>query len=290
VARPEINAPEINRQAELPSTLPWLFLVLTGGAAGGLHGLLAAAGRLEPRDPAPPGYGAALAVGALGVAVLAACTAGMGLPDTWHLVYRSWDDVIHPNHMVEVFLAGFAYLGSFLNIPRGFAADLGALVVAGLALATLEAGLRLQHRLLGELLPEGPDPERRGRSVAWTAVALIAAAALIGQHAGSGELIWPLLGASSHLVTAAVIGVVTLAVVRLGRPVAGLMVPLAMVGAALAWGLTAVIVRGWQEGSAVWLAMGAVLLAAEAWLAVEGIMVYRRSAAAARANGRSSPG
>jgi len=288
VAQPDIAAPEINREAQLPASLPWLLLVLTGGAAGALHGLIAASGPPAPGEPAPAGYGAALAVGALATAALVACTAGTALPETWRSTYASWEHVIHPSQMLDVFLAGFAHLAGYLGIDRAFAADLGALALAGLALATLETGLRLQHRLLDELLPEAPARSHRGRSLAWIAVVLIAAAALAGRHAGSGELVWPLFGAASHLVAAAVLGIVALAVIRLGRPVGGVLVPLAAVAAGLAWGLVAMIVHGAHTGNVAWTAAAVVLLAAEGWLAAEGIISLRRHTAAA--NGQPKTG
>jgi carbon starvation protein len=161
IDHPVLVAPEFHGGPGIPATLPWLFVTLTSGAVAGFHLLIAngitARQIKRETDARYVGYGGALALGLLALsAVIIGSTGFAGTPE-WNQHYASWEGFRDLHKVFELYINGFARLAGGIGLDPAFARTLGAVVVTGLLVATLEAGLRVQKQLLTGLTERMPS-------------------------------------------------------------------------------------------------------------------------------------
>jgi carbon starvation protein len=286
VEHPVLAAPAFNKVTPLPATIPWLFVVLTGGAIAGFQGLFAAtvtAPRMtRDSDVRMVGYGAALGDGLLAVGVLAVCAAAFADAGQWHKAYDSWDRANDIDSLLTIFIGGFGRLAGALGLTRPYAEGLGALLVASLALSTFETALRVLQRLLSEVGERiAPMAAMRPRTLVWVSVALPAAVALYDGYGRGGAGLWPLLGGANQILAAILLLPVAVTLVRQRQPAVAVLVPAMFLAAVTLWALALQVLDAWAEGrwdSVVGTLTVSIFLI---WALVEGGFAYRRETAAA---------
>jgi len=137
-------------------------------------------------------------------------------------------------------------------------------VIIGLLVATLEAGLRAQKQLLSGLTERCPTfvPGNEKALIA-TAVGLSALLALHDGHGRGGLMLWPLFGVTDQFL--AILGFALLAVAlrRLERPVAAVIVPLVFLLVTANWGLGVLMIQWWSDNRWILLLLGILLIATE---------------------------
>jgi len=262
---PEFAAPAFNPQPPLRA-MPWVFALVTGGAVAGFHVLLLLplAGRRSPGRLV--GYGGALGDGAVAVLAVIVCAAGFATPAGWQAVYTAGAVPLLGDAQDVFVLALARVLAGGTRAGFELAANIGAFVVAGLALAALEGMLLAQQRLL-DSLPRLATAGARWKRLAIPA--LTGVSALVLARAAPGLDAWLVLGATSLCLAALVLGAVCLAAGEHQPPAPVVWVPALGVAVIAAGVLAALAWRGWAT-TAPWLLLAAGALGVPFALAAVG--------------------
>jgi len=265
IDHPNLVAPEFHAGAAIPSTIPWLFVTLTSGAVAGFHLLIAngiSARQLnQETDARYIGYGGALALGLLALSAIIIGGTGFANAQEWGQHYAAWESFGDLHAVLARYIDGFARLASGLGLDQAFARTLAALVILGLLVATLEAGLRVQKQILTGLAERHPSllPAKE-KTLIGIAVGLSALLALIDGHGRGGLALWPLFGVADQIL--AVLGFVLLALTlrQLERPLAVVVLPLIILLALTNWALVDQITRWWSGDDWILLVLGIILI------------------------------
>ena len=279
IDQPRLVAPEFNAGPGIPDTLPWLFVTLTSGAVAGFHLLVANAvtARQMKRetDARYIGYGGALALGLLALSAIIIGSTGLPNVQEWNQRYASWETFMELHAVLELYVNGFARHAAGLGLDPAFARSLMAVVIIGLLVSTLEAGLRAQKQLLVGLTERYPAiiPGNEKTLIA-TAVGLSALLSLHDGHGRGGLTLWPVYGVADQFL--AILGFALLAVAlrRLGRPVSAVLLPLVFLLVTANWGLGALMTQWWSNNHWILLLLGILLIAVElgvTFLALNGL-------------------
>ncbi|HSD97273.1 MAG TPA: carbon starvation CstA family protein, partial [Sulfuricaulis sp.] len=270
IDQPSLVAPEFHSGPDIPDTLPWLFVTLTSGAVAGFHLLVANAVTVRQMkretDARYIGYGGALALGLLALSAIIIGSTGLPNVQDWSQRYKSWETFTDLHAVLELYINGFARhaAGLGLGLDLEFARSLMAVVIIGLLVATLETGLRAQKQLLSGLTERYPTfvPGNEKALIA-TAVGLSALLALHDGHGRGGLMLWPLFGVTDQFL--AILGFALLAVAlrRLERPVAAVIVPLVFLLVTANWGLGVLMIQWWSDNRWILLLLGILLIATE---------------------------
>jgi carbon starvation protein len=268
IDQPSLVAPEFHAGPGIPGTFPWLFVTLTSGAVAGFHLLVANAVTVRQMkreaDARYIGYGGALALGLL--ALSAIIIGSTGLPDVqdWNQRYASWETFMEMHAVLELYVNGFARHAAGLGLDPAFARSLMAVVIIGLLVSTLEAGLRAQKQLLAGLTERYPAflPGNEKTLIA-IAVGLSALLALHDGHGRGGLTLWPLFGVADQLL--AILGFALLAVAlrHLERPVSAVLLPLVFLLVTANGGLGLLITQWWSDNHWILFLLGILLIATE---------------------------
>jgi len=263
------------------------------------------------------GYGAMLLESALAVIVILACCAGVGMgkfervesvghlagytyeqkivdgkPLTgaaaWHERYDStipWSK-FGLGSKVGAFVEGGANFISAVGIPVKFAMAVVAVLVACFAATTLDTATRLQRYVIQELAGTFRiTPLTNKYAATLLAVLCGGAMALMPGPSGApgtgGLILWPLFGAVNQLLAGLALMVTAFYLWRRSKPVwfvvAPMSVLLIMPGWALLWNMFD-SEYGWlAQKSYLLLSIGAVVLALQVWMIVEGLLIWRKA-------------
>ena len=226
----------------------------------------------------------------------------------WQTIYADWSRVTGGS-AIAAFVVGSGNLLGALGIEATFARALMGVLVASFAGTTLDTATRLQRyvvqELAGTLLPAGTAwtpqrPRLAGVSpLQWplwllttphgaTLFAVGTAFLLALMPApgkpwnlatlGTGGLIlWPLFGATNQIVAGLSLIVVSFYLLRRGLPTWIATVPMVFMLAMPAWALAIDVQRWWAGGSWGLVAVAAVMLAVEAWMVVEAVLLWPRA-------------
>ncbi len=204
---------------------PMLFILVACGAVSGFHSLVSSGTTAKQLDREshgrPVAFGAMLTEGALAMLALLAVTAG--------LAWAGQEEVGRPT-LQQFMAAGKANpIGAFATgfgvFTRPFMGDFGVLfgmtMINAFVLTTLDTSVRLGRFVVTELA--GPAvPMLRNR---FLATALVGLAAWALAATGSVTTLWKMFGASNQLVAALAMLVVTVWLLRRGRPGAFTLLP-----------------------------------------------------------------
>lgn len=268
IDHPVLVAPEFHTGPDIPATLPWLFVTLTSGAVAGFHLLVAngitARQIKRETDARYVGYGGALALGLLALSAVIIGSTGFADTSEWNRHYASWEGFRELHKVFELYINGFARLAGGIGLDPAFARTLGAVVVTGLLVATLEAGLRVQKQLLTGMTERMPSilPVNEKSQIAF--VVVLSAVLALHQARGLGGLAWwPLFGVADQLLAVLGFSLLALALRRHGRPVAWVVAPLLFMAVVAHWAFAALAAQWWSAENWLLLGLGALLLAIE---------------------------
>ena len=268
IDQPSLVAPEFHAGPGIPGTLPWLFVTLTSGAVAGFHLLVANAVTVRQMkrgtDARYIGYGGALALGLLALSAIIIGSTGLPNVQEWNQRYASWETFMDMHAVLELYVNGFARHAAGLGVDPAFARSLMAVVVIGLLVATLEAGLRAQKQLLAGLTERYPAfiPGNEKALIA-TAVGLSALLALHDGHGRGGLTLWPVYGVADQFLAILGFALLTVALRRLERPVSAVLLPLVFLLVTANWGLGALMTQWWSDSHWLLLLLGMLLIATE---------------------------
>jgi carbon starvation protein len=283
IDHPVLVAPEFHGGPGIPATLPWLFVTLTSGAVAGFHLLIAngitARQIKRETDARYVGYGGALALGLLALSAVIIGSTGFADTSEWNQHYASWEGLRDLHKVFELYINGFAHLAGGIGLDPAFARTLGAVVVTGLLVATLEAGLRVQKQLLTGLTERMPSilPVNEKSQIAF--VVALSAVLTLHQARGLGGLAWwPLFGVADQLLAVLGFSLLALALRRRGRPVVWVAAPLLFMAVVAHWAFAALAAQWWSAENWLLLGLGVLLLAIELALVLLALNTLKSSA------------
>ena len=292
IANPTIVVPAINPNvpASAPPMIPLLFVTIACGAISGFHGLVGSGTTSKQlnkeTDARFVGYLGSSGEGSLALVAIIAATAGFASLGDWEAVYSEFG-----NGGMGAFVAGGATIvSSGVGISYEFAATLLTVMAVLFAGTTMDAGVRLQRYIIQEWGTIYHIPVLQNGYVA-TFVAVTACLLLaFGAGGPSGEggmLIWPLFGTTNQLLAGLTLLVISVMLVKLGRPARYTLVPMIFItGMALA---AAILQLGtlYNEGGflypLLWIDAVIVLLAVFTGLEAASAFMREKRAAEARA-------
>jgi carbon starvation protein CstA len=216
---------------------------------------------------------AALAEGTLALSALLIAVTAFGSDAEWQQHYAAAPNAGDFPLALQFYVEQYAKHAAALGLGIDFARQLAVVVVAGLALAAVEAGARTLRHLWAELIPPPAPGVTNGRRYdertrLWWTLGACALIALYDGRGFGGIALWPLLAMASLWLGACGFGVMALALRESQRSIALAWALAGTVAALAAWTSTSQLLAWWRAGE--WLLVGgavAVLLLAVALLA-----------------------
>lgn len=274
IVHPTVVAPMINTGAPAgtPPIVPLLFVTIACGAISGFHGLVSSGTTSKQLDRESDarfvGYFGAVGEGALALAAIIAATAGFATVQDWEVLYRAFGD-----GGVAAFVQGGAYIiAEGWGLPDTVATTLLAVMAVLFAATTMDTGVRLQRYILqewGEI--HGIRALTRNATATGLAVGFCAALAFgAGGLEGTGGLmIWPLFGTTNQLLAALTLMVISLMVLRAGRPVRYTLVPMVLLLVMTVYALCIQLVQFYRDANWFLLGLDVVVLIAAVLVVLE---------------------
>ncbi|EUC71260.1 carbon starvation protein CstA [Alcanivorax sp. 97CO-5] len=231
LGNPQVVAPMINSDipAGTPSLIPLLFVTIACGAISGFHGLVASGTSSKQLDKETDarfvGYFGAVGEGALALAAIIAATAGFASLADWQPVYTAFGQ-----GSLTAFVDGGAnILANGMGMDAGVAATLLTVMAALFAGTTMDTGLRLQRYIFqewGEIYQQKWMTRPLPATLLAVASCLLLAFGAGGADGSGGLLIWPLFGTTNQLLAGLTLLVITIMLVKRGRPAIYTLAPL----------------------------------------------------------------
>jgi carbon starvation protein len=236
LSMPEMVAPAFNGQTAegTPSLFPLLFVTIACGAISGFHGIVASGTSSKQLDKETDarfvGYLGAIGEGSLAlITIVAVCSVAYAAnTEQWHAVYAQFSDGGAPAFVA----GGAALIAGAWGMSEGFAQVLLATMVALFAGTTMDSGVRLQRYIIQEWADIYNIKLLRSGLVA-TGVAVLACLLLAfgagGSSGAGGMIIWPLFGATNQILASLTLLVITVMLIKMGRPAYYTLLPMIFV-------------------------------------------------------------
>ncbi|MBC54809.1 MAG: carbon starvation protein A [Gammaproteobacteria bacterium] len=233
---PEMTAPMFNTQtaAGTPSIFPLLFVTIACGAISGFHGIVASGTSSKQlnkeTDARFVGYLGAIGEGSLAlITIVAVCSVAYAAsPEQWHTLYANFSDGGAP-----AFIAGGAVLiSSSWGLSEGFSQVLLATMVALFAGTTMDSGVRLQRYIIqewGDIYKINLFNKGVPATLIAVGACLLLAFGAGGSSGAGGMIIWPLFGATNQILASLTLLVITVMLMKMGRPAIYTLVPMIFV-------------------------------------------------------------
>ena len=228
---PDMTAPAFNSNTPegTPSMLPLYYDTIACGAISGFHGLVASGTTSKQLDKETDlrfvGYFGAIGEGSLSLATIIAACAGFATLADWEAVYSSFGQ-----GGVSAFVEGGAnIISQGIGLDVGISETLLTVMAVLFAGTTMDTGLRLQRYIFQEWgnIYDISFIQKPAVATLLTVGSCLLLAFGAGGADGSGGLqIWPLFGTTNQLLAGLTLMVITVMLVRLGRPMYVTLLPL----------------------------------------------------------------
>jgi carbon starvation protein len=289
LASPSVVAPAVNTAlpADVPSFIPLLFVTVACGAISGFHGLVSSGTTSKQLDRETDvrfvGFLGATGEGALALAAIIACTAGFASRVEWDAYYTSFAS----GGLGAFVRGGGAIIAEGLRLPLHFGETLLAVMAVLFAATTMDTGVRLQRYIVQEWGSIYGIHRLTGRYIS-TAVAVASCLALAfgaGGGAGTGGLvIWPLFGTTNQLLAGLTLLVLSVFLMKLGRPSRYTLVPFVFLITMATLALLVQLRQFWDQGRYFLVGLGFVILVAAIFVMLESIGALRAAREVQRRN------
>ncbi len=293
IANPTIVAPAINPNvpASAPPLFPLLFVTIACGAISGFHGLVGSGTTSKQLDKETDarfvGYLGSSGEGSLALVAIIAATAGFASLGDWEAMYSEFG-----NGGMTAFVQGGARIVSAgVGISTEFAATLLAVMAVLFAGTTMDAGVRLQRYIVQEWGAIYNIPILQNgylATVAAVAACLVLAFGAGGPSGEGGMLIWPLFGTTNQLLAGLTLLVISVILVKLGRPARYTLAPMVFITTMALAAAIYQLGNLYREGGILypllWIDVAIVLLAIFTMLEAGSAFMREKRAAEARAS------
>lgn len=293
-AHPDMAAPAVQMQAKgAPSMLPFLFITIACGAISGFHALVSSGTSSKQlkseADIKFIGYGGMLMEGLLGVLVIIAVSAGIGMyvksddgavlrgSAAWRYYYSNWNAADGLTAKLTAFVNGSANMINVLGIPLKYAQAIMGVLIASFAGTTLDTATRIQRYVITELAKDKKMEILKHRHPA-TSVAVVSAAGLaFAQGGGKGALIlWPLFGSSNQLLAGLVLLVASVYLMKRNLKVWPVLVPMMFMMATSSWAMWINLVHFAVLCQWHLVVAGSLIFILEIWMIAEAIFCVKK--------------
>ncbi|WP_454778132.1 carbon starvation CstA family protein [Georgenia muralis] len=271
ISAPTVVAPALNTNLPegTPNIVPLLFVTIACGAISGFHGMVSSGTSSKQLDKESDarfvGYFGAVGEGLLALGAIIATTAGFRTLADWEAVYSAFN-----SGGVAAFVTGG---GSIINAGLGIPVSLSATILATMAVlfaaTTMDTGVRLQRFVVQEAAELAGIRVGKGVSTVVVLVVALGLAFGAGADGSGGMVIWPLFGTTNQLLAGLTLSIVAVMLLRKGRPVLPVLVPLVFVLSMSVFALVVQIGTFYAAGNWLLLGMDLVILVAALWVIVE---------------------
>ena len=264
---PDISAPAFNNHLgeNEPSVIPLLFVTIACGAVSGFHGIVASGTSSKQlnkeSDARFVGYLSALGEGSLALITIVAVSgvAFAATPEIWHEIYDEFGSI-----GAGAFIQGGANLiSSGWGLPVSISQTLLATMVVLFAGTTMDSGVRLQRYIIQEWSVIYKIPALNNGVFA-TLIAVGACLLLAfgagGASGSGGMIIWPLFGSTNQILAGLTLLVISVILIKLGRPVRYTLLPMIFVLVISFWAGVIKMIEFYQSGNFLLVAIDAVVL------------------------------
>ena len=280
---PEITAPAFNNMLapDAPSVVPLLFVTIACGAVSGFHGIVSSGTTSKQLDKEPDarlvGYLSAVGEGSLALITIVAVT-GVGLaatPEIWHEIYDQYGTA-GAGTFVE---GGAQIIQNGWGLPVGVSTTLLATMVVLFAATTMDTGVRLQRYIIQEWAQIYDLPVLNNNILA-TLIAVGSCLLLAfgaGGASGSGGLtIWPLFGSTNQILAGLTLLVISVMLIKAGRPARYTLIPMTFVLITSAWAALIKLVEWYQLGNWLLVTIDVVVIITSILVTLEAASVIAR--------------
>lgn len=294
IASPTVVAPAINPNLPpaTPPIFPLLFVTIACGAISGFHGLVSSGTTSKQlnkeTDARFVGYLGSLGEGTLAIVAIIAATAGFATLADWEAVYVNTEFTALGG--VTAFVQGGATIANNgLGLPFTFAQTLLTVMAVLFAGTTMDAGVRLQRYIVQECgTIYNIPPLTNGyvaTGVAVTFCILLAFGATPpGAPIGTGGMaIWPLFGTTNQLLAGLTLLVISVILVKLGRPTRYTLIPMVFVTVMALWSALIQLRSLYTNSQYVLMAIDVLIIVCAIFVLLEAasaLLRERRAAAA----------
>lgn len=279
-AMPEITAPAFNDVREgTPSMFPLLFITIACGALSGFHGIVSSGTTSKQLDKETDarfvGYLGALGEGSLALITLVVVSSSMYAtsPEQWHVLY----DQFSKGGASAFITGGGNLLATAWGLPLLFANTLLATMVVLFASTTMDAGVRLQRYIIQEW-GQIYSIKALENNVVATLVAVGCCLALAfgagGPTGNGGNIIWPLFGATNQILASLTLLVLSIFLIKLGRPARYTLVPMVLVMFVASWGCAVQLMTFFRNEQWLLVVMTTAVLIASIMVILEAVAVF----------------
>ncbi|MEX0618725.1 MAG: carbon starvation protein A [Pseudohongiellaceae bacterium] len=285
IAMPEVTAPAFNQNLAdgTPPLFPILFVTIACGAISGFHGIVSSGTSSKQlnneKDARFVGYLGALGEGSLALITIVAVTGSL-----YAASGADWS-AIYPSFAGGPGAGGFIQGGAMLitegwGIPAAFAQTMLAVMVVLFAGTTMDAGLRLQRYIIqewGSIYSIKPLQNNYFATIVAVAACLLLAFGASQDYPGDGGMrIWPIFGASNQILASLTLLVISIFLMRLGRPARYTLIPMVFViviaFAAGGWYL----VEYYREGQWMLFGLSFAVMGASVIVMLEAVSVIQK--------------
>lgn len=280
---PDISAPAFNSQlaADTPSMVPLLFVTIACGAVSGFHGIVASGTTAKQLDKETDarfvGYLAAVGEGSLALITIVAVSGAAlaATPELWHEVYEKYGTA-----GAGTFIRGGAQLiTNGWGLPLDIATTLLATMVVLFAGTTMDSGVRLQRYIIqewGEIY--GIPLLNNGILATLVAVGCCLLLAFgAGGASGSGGLtIWPLFGSTNQILAGLTLLVISVMLIRLGRPARYTLIPMIFVLITSSWAAVLKLIEWYQVKNWLLVTIDVIVLVTSVLVILEAASVISK--------------
>ncbi|MDT8449454.1 MAG: carbon starvation protein A [Wenzhouxiangellaceae bacterium] len=274
ISSPQIVAPMINTgtPAGTPPIVPLLFVTIACGAISGFHGLVSSGTSSKQLDRESDarfvGYFGAVGEGALALAAIIAATAGFATAADWQGLYTAFGQ-----GGVAAFVQGGAnIMTAGWGLPETVGTTLLAVMAVLFAATTMDTGVRLQRYIIqewGQIYDIGVLARNAPATIVAVGACLALAFGAGGMEGTGGLLIWPLFGTTNQLLAALTLMVVSLMVLRAGRPAWVLLVPMVLLLVMTVYALCMQLIQFYRDANWFLLGLDLVVLVAAVLVVLE---------------------
>lgn len=289
ISSPPIVAPPFNTNVPLatPPLVPLLFVTIACGAISGFHGLVGSGTTSKQlnteTDARFVGYLGSTGEGALALVAIIAATAGFSTLGDWEVFYSTWSTqgtTAFVQGGATIAVNGWDWLPGDRGLSRSFAETLLAVMVVLFAGTTMDSGVRLQRYIIQEW---GVIYRIRSLQNGYVATALAVGTCLAlafgagGTEGTGGMAIWPLFGTTNQLLAGLTLLVISVMLIRLGRPLRYTMIPMVFVTAMALLSALYELVDFYNKGNFLLLFIDVLIIIAAIFVMLEAVSALIRA-------------
>ena len=290
ITAPVVVAPAINPNVPpaTPPIMPLLFVTIACGAISGFHGLVSSGTTSKQLDKETDarfvGYLGSLGEGALAIVAIIAVTAGFSMTE-WQSAYTNAESFSAVGGISAFVEGGSRIAAAGLGLPISFAQTLLAVMAVLFAGTTMDAGVRLQRYIVqewGTIYNIPPLQNGYVATVIAVGACLVLAFGAGGADGTGGMIIWPLFGTTNQLLAGLTLLVISVMLVKLGRPVRYTLIPMVFVTTMALLSALYQLSSLYTEGNYVLVAIDVVIIITAIFVMLEAasaLMRERRAAA-----------